>query len=314
MQRIKIVKIDIFNNDFWKLILSTNFNSLTNISVDKGYNILDSLETTYDIITKESTSLPEEEKKDIYAILRWLTREFNELRLKNNVDITTKKFRRPEYMAAAPYATKLSKGIYRAKDQKKITCKEIERYINVDPNFLIDSIAKDKLVSYRNNVNDNDGIAALKFSYKGAQGIENMPPDVYRRIHWSSMGKLDPDTSSASDPGMTGLICPLAPTKNKTFNVDDCQEPLAWQDSFDELIQEYRNAKGRRDLISFKQDMNMLNDLEASIALQNIDSEMETIKTAIEVNGALDESIEEVECINVNNNGKSLFIIFDDKL
>ena len=283
-------KLNIWDRAYWLLALAGKFTSV--LTEEKGLCVLDSLEATYDILTKETLLLPDKDKADIYGVLRWILREFNALRLKDNVDLTTKKYRRGAYMAV-PYATKLSRGIYLANDQKKITCQDIRRYIDVPPFFLLDYIVKDRLVTYRNNVNDNDGVTCLKYSYKGAQGIEKKPPDAYRRIQPSHMGKVDPDTSSASDPGMTGIICPMAKVKNGTF-VSDETEPNNWEQNFNELIQEYRVLKGRRELIRFQKDVDLIGDLEADIAGQNIESKMAMVETAIGLCNDVEEAPDEI--------------------
>ena len=145
------------------------------------------------------------------------------------------------YSKSLIYAKKLSKGIYRASDtQKKITINDIKRYINIDPNFLLSKISKDQLVSFRNDVNDNDAFIPLKYSVKGVSGLGERKgssvPDMYKYVHPSHLGRVDVDTSSAGDPGMTGIICPMAEIKNKSFADGDWQEPNNWEDDFKEII------------------------------------------------------------------------------
>lgn len=247
----------IFSTDYWLISLATRFNSKP--AIDKGMSILDSLESIYDMDTKMSLRLLPEDKEDIYTILRWMTREFPNLRLKDNADVSTKKVRRPEYMASK-YATKLSRGIYRASDnQKKITVEDIKKYIRVEPDFLINAIVKDKLVSFRNTVNDNDAFTALKFSFKGVSGlgeqVNSTIPDSYRQLHPSSLTKIDPDTSSASDPGLTGIICPMAKINNNSFADPDYIESSDWEETFRSLVKEYYDMRGKRQVIEFQDNI-----------------------------------------------------------
>ena len=106
---------NIFSRYYWLKLLGEDFN---NFSVEKGISILDSLETIYDLLTKDNLKLPEEHKSNIYAILRWMLREFPSLMAKDNLDVTTKRIRFSEYIASL-YAMKLSKGIYRISDTRK---------------------------------------------------------------------------------------------------------------------------------------------------------------------------------------------------
>jgi hypothetical protein len=277
---------DIKTKKYWLEILSNEFTS--KYLAEKGLSILDSLESIYDIDTYESIRLPEEDKKTIYHILRWMIREFPSLRLKDNIDISTKRIRRAEYIASI-YAIKISKGIYRASDiQKKITVDEIKRYIYVEPSFLIDKVVKDKLVGFRNSVNDNDAITALKYSYKGISGLGEQRgstiPDKYRYVHYSHLGRVDVDASSATDPGLTGIICPLAKIYDQSFS--EYQEPNEWSNDFNELMAQYRAMVGTRQLVKFQEELGDIFDIaNKSVTkeqLDNIDSCIEQQKIAID--------------------------------
>ena len=243
--------------EYWLEYLSIKYNSKP--SVEKGLSILDSLESIYDADTKDCLRLPDYDKADIYCILRWLIREFQGLRLKDNADIATKKIRIGPYCASY-YVAKVSRGIYLASDtQKKITCKDLRRYLDIHPEYLIDHIIKDKLVSFRNNVNDDDAFTALKYSFKGVSGLGEQKgstiPDSYRRLHYSSYGRLDPDSSSATDPGLTGILCPMAQIYNSGFAPKEYTEPNGWHEEFSELVDRYHETIGRRNIIKLYSEL-----------------------------------------------------------
>lgn len=282
---------------YWLEILSTHFTSKP--FIEKGYALLDSLESIYDIDTYEFTRLPEDQKATIYHILRWMVREFPTLRLKDNIDISTKRIRRAEYMAAI-YAMKVSKGIYRAADiQKKVTVNEIKRYIYVEPSFLISRIVKDKLSGYRNGVNDNDAMVALKYSYKGISGLGEQRgtriPNKYRHVHHSHIGRIDLDASSASDPGITGVLCPLAKTFNQSFS--DYQEPNTWDEDFSQLMEEYKETVGTRELIKFHEELEdvfgeIIGSKDKAIEIENLDSRIAQQRVALDSMITVDNSTE----------------------
>ena len=226
-------------------------------TLEKGYSILDSFENIYDISTRESIRLPEEEKKTTYHILRWIMREFNALRVKDNLDIGLKKIRFAEYIASL-YAFKIAQGIYRVSDaNKKATIEGIRKAIRTDPNFLLVAITKSKMVSYRNMVSDMDSMQALKFTYKGVSGLgENSNqsiPHIYRSIHPSHIGRVDLDASSDGNPGITGTICPFAPVYDGFF--DDYQEPNSWEQEFMVTMDEYRKAMNHKDALVFEEQV-----------------------------------------------------------
>lgn len=222
---------------------------------DKGCSILDSFESIYDISTRESIKLPEADKATTYHILRWIMREFNALRMKDNLDISCKKIRFAEYIASL-YAFKIAKGIYRVSDMnKKASIISIRKAIRTDPNFLLAAITKSKMVSYRNMVSDMDSMQALKFTYKGVSGLgENSNqsiPDIYRSIHPSHIGRVDLDASSDGNPGITGTICPFASVYDGFF--EDYQEPNSWEQDFMAVMDDYKKANNLKDAMIFEE-------------------------------------------------------------
>lgn len=244
---------DIFTIDYWIMSLGESFG---NKSAEKGYAILDSLESIYDISTKESLMLIPEHKKDIYDVLIWIIRQFSELRSKDNLDISIKRIRYAEYIAAL-YALKLSTGIYRISgDGPNVNLKDIEKAIYTFPDYLLKQITKDKLVNYKNSVNDIDALNALKFTYKGVSGLGEQTssiPNTYRQIHPSHIGRLDLDSSSASDPGLSGTICPLVTIYNGYFS--DYSEPDFWREETDKIINQYRDLVGLKQALTFKKSL-----------------------------------------------------------
>ena len=260
----------IFDDKFWVRSLGAEFTSggkdkILSIldpnddtvpdTLEKGYSILDSFENIYDISTKNSIRLPEKDKATTYHILRWIMREFNSLRLKDNLDIGIKKIRFAEYIASL-YAFKIAQGIYRVSDaNKKATIDSIRKAIRTDPNFLLVAITKSKMVSYRNMVSDMDSMQALKFTYKGVSGLgENSNqaiPNIYRSIHPSHIGRVDLDSSSDGNPGITGTICPFAPIYDGFF--DDYEEPNSWEQEFMATMDDYKKANNLIDALTFQE-------------------------------------------------------------
>jgi hypothetical protein len=233
---------EIFNIRFWIRNLGLAYKGATN-AIDKGLFVLDSVDGIYDIITQELLHLPEDQKRDIYAILRWLMREFGPLRQKDNVDVTLKRIRNAEYVAAI-YANKISRSIHALSDMgKRVTIGGIVKRIRTDPMYVVSQIINmSNLVSYVDLVNDNDGITALKYTYKGISGLGEDGTSIqrtYRNVDPSHAGILDLDASSASDPGMSGLICPMAPVQGSSFT--DYKEPMTWDDNYKKYQTEWKD-------------------------------------------------------------------------
>ena len=223
---------------------------------DKGTNILGSLEFIYDDMTRADLKLDWEDKKDVYSVLRWMMYEFNSLRQKDNLDISTKKVRYAEYLASY-YATRLAMGIYRISDKgDRADLATIRKAIQIPPMYLINAITKCQLVNYKNCVNDLDALIALKYTYKGISGIgekSNAISGAYRSIHPSHLGKVDIDSSSNSDPGVSGTICPLVTLYDGHFT--KYTEPSSWREQVNMVIDAYRAMQSKQSMYRLISDV-----------------------------------------------------------
>lgn len=277
---------EIFTRDYWLKMLGKDFNKA---SVEKGLIVCESFEGTYDIATMKNILLPDEHKSNVYTLLRWCLREFGNLRSKDNLDLSTKKIRFAEYIASY-YAMRLAKGLHRltdivAKDRLKI--KDIQRAINTDAMVLIRSISSSKsnLRMYKDSVSDLDAFDSIKFTFKGVSGLGDTGmngknkraatiPSSYKRIYPEYIGRLDLDTSGASDPGMSGVLCPYVDIENGRFTQD--QEPLAWEDNYKEMVDEFRSIMGMKEVLQLKEKVMKEKETELISA---IDESLNTFKT-----------------------------------
>lgn len=67
---------------------------------EKGKSILKYVNRLLDETTKKTLKLPKYCTNDIYDLLRWIMENFNELRLKDNCDLSNKRLRCNEYIAS----------------------------------------------------------------------------------------------------------------------------------------------------------------------------------------------------------------------
>lgn len=301
---------DLFNIRYWIKNLGTAFK---NSSIDKGLFVLDSIDGIYDNATKNDLHLPMEDKEDIYAILRWLLREFSALRIKDNVDVRTKRIRIADYIAAV-YATKINKGMHRITDLgRRVTLKKVMQAIYTQPLYILNNISTmSNLVAYRDLVNDNDAMTALKYTYKGIAGLgedgASVQP-IYRHIDPSHVGILDLDTSSGSDPGMSGMICPMTKIYNHSFS--QYEEPNTWRETYAELNNSYKAGK-IQPLIFERPQENQFTGLRNQV----VEEELEFNKIICPIENIHDPNIlytcsaQQIE--KVQEEPKSLFTILPD--
>lgn len=211
----------------------------------KGAVLLDSFEHMYDISTMNAIHLPYEDKCDIYAILRWIMYEFKALRCKSNTDITTKRLRFEEYIAAI-YANRLASSlIQRTSSLKGLNLKKLKQAVSIKHDWIIKNIKSENLIAYVDAVNDNDLLYGCKYTYKGISGIgtkkTSAVPVEYRMIYPSHLGIVDIYSSSNSDPGMTGTMCPYVHL-NDDGTFTDFKEPNSWRESCNELARQYNES------------------------------------------------------------------------
>ena len=234
---------DLFNIRYWIRTLGTAYKGGN--SLDKGLFVLDSVDGIFDLITQEQLHLPPDTKSNIYQILRWLMREFYYIKQKDNVNVTLKRIRIAEYIAHL-YAVKISRGLHRISDAgKRVTLNSIIKAIRIDPMYVVNNaINMSNLVQYVDLVNDDDAFLALKWTYKGISGLGEDGSSIartYRYVDPTHAGILDMDASGASDPGMSGIICPMAPMRNNSFT--DYEEPMYWENKYKHLQTDWFNRK-----------------------------------------------------------------------
>lgn len=251
---------EMYSNVTWLKALGAEFTTNKDINTiyNKGISILSSFEFIYDQITKNDLKLSYEDKADIYRVVRWMMYEFNALRQKDNLDISTKKVRWAEYIASL-YAAKIANGIYVLSDKgENADLNSIKKAIKTPPMYLIKAISNCDLINYKNCVNDIDAIIALKYTFKGISGIgekNNAISNAQRSIHPSHLGRIDIDSSSQSEPGISGTICPLTSLHDNHFDV--YQEPSTWESNLTKVMDAYRNMTSKVEMCRLLSDNNI---------------------------------------------------------
>lgn len=292
----------IFDPRYWVMSLGGEFNAF---NLDKGIAVLDSLEDAYDLKTKEMLRLPNEDKENIYCVLRWMFREFNILRGKDINDVSAKRVRIAEYFANM-YAVKMSRGLYRITDMgKNVTMDKIVGAIYTNPMYLVGAAANgDKLLSYRSMVNDNDAFTALSFTYKGISGLGDQGmakkrkqkqrkaavPLGFKLVQPTQLGIIDMDTSSAGDPGVSGMMCPMC-NINDDGSFVDYEEPNEWRDSFSEIVDMYYRLSGMEQTIEFKKKAGFAYDyIKEDLVQETLQTYKKLMCPVRDINGKIDYS------------------------
>lgn len=192
----------------------------------------------YDLTIKDALQMTNHNKKDIYAIIRWIIQNYDDLRAKDNLDYMNKRLRGNEQ-----YASLLNEHLSgKIKKLISVVADTGEKIVNKYKNFfcfygreLISRMHSSGLIRNEDIVNDMDMFAKLRFTRKGPNALGNKNSrnvsSAQRAIHPSEVGIDSLCTCSASDPGLTNYINPLCDTDGLLFK-DRNPEPESFYYEF----------------------------------------------------------------------------------
>lgn len=216
----------------WKRRLGRHFTQNANGYEEKAEKILISLERILDNRTKRNLAhVRPEDKIDVYAILRWMMREYRLLSQVDTLDLRNKRIRMAEYLVN-PVLRSFSDRTYRLLNSKNLTFAGLKNVfkpfvhteggtVRPQVNFLIKRLITSELLRYVNVVNSFDLLTALHWTVRGAQGVgERNKGEVSLKIrghHPSYVGRVGLNAASSSDPGTSGTLVPFCAIKGQFF-------------------------------------------------------------------------------------------------
>lgn len=206
---------DIENKDVWitKIgALKQNSQKESHYELGKRYLIL--FNRMLDEANIENLRLMGCNKRDIYAIIRWIVQNFNDLWQKDNLNIINKRLRCNECVASSLNDI-ISERIKRFVNTTANT--EEKQRIKYDHFFayrgteVISKLHKSGLMRFDDMVNDADLFQRLKVTSKGPSGSGNKTDSktvsaIRRGLDPSHEGRLDINFCSSSDPGLTNYL------------------------------------------------------------------------------------------------------------
>lgn len=217
----------------WKRRLGKHFTQNSNGFEEKADKILISLERILDQRTRKNLAhVHPDDKSDVYAILRWMMRDYRTLIQVDGLSVKNKRIRMSEYLIH-PLLMRFSESTYRLLNSKNLTFRGLRGVFNSfiynpeDPknnpqvDFLIKKLTSNELLRYSNMTNSFDLLTALRWTARGPQTLsERGRVDVSlkaRGHHPSFVGRICLSTASAGDPGVSGTFVPFAKTKGQFF-------------------------------------------------------------------------------------------------
>lgn len=208
--KIPFEKID--SKEYWIKKLGSNFTKNTSNWFNKGESVKKSFERLFDNTTRKIIRLEENDKKDIYTLIRWFLINYNNLLKMNNNDMANKRLRLNECFIY-PLLKKWTDSVLRLLNGRKTTLKNLKTlFSNLPQDFLVSKCVVDtENLRYSNLVNTIDVCARLKVTSSGPQSISNSSGEIKGKdLDISMLGKLDLVYTSNADPGTTRMLTPFA--------------------------------------------------------------------------------------------------------
>ena len=121
--------------------------------------------------TKKVLKVPDYHSEDIYALLRWIMEEFNELRLKDNLDLGNKRLRCNEYIASL-LTKEFSRRLNRIISMRdKVTIENIKELFKFSGDIIIQKMHSSGILRFDDAVNDMDFWSRFKYTNKGPHSL-----------------------------------------------------------------------------------------------------------------------------------------------
>lgn len=230
---------DLENKDFWiEWIGSLNATNSYNFH-EKGENTVTFFTRMLDETTKDILKIDKSNKRTIYSVVRWMIENYNELRKKDNMDLSNKRLRCNEYIASLltkAFSERVNRVISAG---NRVNLDKVREIFKFSGNILMEQLHMSGLLRYDDRINDMDFFGKLKFTLKGPNSLggknEKNISRKYRGLHHSYLGRLDINVCGTSDPGSSGIITPFCKTDGLYF--DGAQEP---EDGIFDLKRELR--------------------------------------------------------------------------
>ena len=232
--------MDLINDrDYW-------LKKLGGMNSGKGESLKISFARLLDETTKKVLLLEENDKKNIYTLIRWIMMNFNELRHKDNLSLMNKRLRCNEYIASLltkEFSARMMRVISKGNKADLESYKEIFKFSG---DILISAMHRSGILRFDENINDMDFFSKYRWSSKGPHSVggknSNNIAISQRAIYPSFLGYIDIIVSGNSDPGMSGVISPFTKLDSMYFNDDT--EPNDFRYKFREDIARIMRQEG----------------------------------------------------------------------
>ena len=163
--------------------------------------------------TIDSLRLTDYNKRDIFAVIRWMAQNFNELYEKDNLNIINKRLRCNEYVSSLLndiISERIKKFVNTTANTKDKLETKYNNFFAYRGNEIVSKLHSSGLLRYDDVVNDMDLFQRTKVTSKGPSSgnkADSKTVSAKRRgLDPSHLGRLDINFCSSSDPGLTNYL------------------------------------------------------------------------------------------------------------
>lgn len=188
----------------------------------KGLDMLTFFNRLLDKTTQRILLLDEYHKQDIYALIRWMMMNFNELRLKDNMNLYNKRIRCNEYISSLltmEFSKRLNRVIAMGNKATVDNYKEIFKFPG---EILLQKMHVSGVLRFDESINDMNFFSKFKVTSKGPHSLGNHDSNRIsiraRGLHPSFLENFDILVCGSSDPGSSALLSPWGRIKGFYFD------------------------------------------------------------------------------------------------
>lgn len=145
---------------------------LSNSNVEKGKSLLQSIQRLMDETTKHVIRVDLYNKLDVLHVIRWMTQEFNPLRMKDNMNIGNKRLRCNEAISSLLTHDFSGRLNFLMTLGNRATLDNYRDIFKFSPELLIQKMHSSGIFKYDENINDMDMFSRAKFTTKGPHSAQ----------------------------------------------------------------------------------------------------------------------------------------------
>lgn len=211
---------------------------------EKGKTTMLMFERHLKELTIMNLRVPEGYKENIYCVLRWMIMDYDELKAKDNIDVTNKRIRKNEYIIDATLGRKISEMINslisKLSDSRQNDIDALLELFNYSSCIILNGMRNiNDLIKSDDIVNDCNILYDLAYSTKGPEALgEKSTRNVVlkmRDIHPSFIGVIDPNCTSNSDIGMSGSFTPFVKIYDRFYFTPEHEPSHMFYDTYKDI-------------------------------------------------------------------------------